>query len=298
LSDIAAGRFMIAPLPDRLYAHTSWLEQVQHIIGYHAAPFVHPSIGLFGHERDNTSAYLRDFPEWKNLTVEAGLGGDINATFVRQRYFGQTHHLTLARRELVPASTVDFLIEHADSDAYRQVQADHQSNKDYEHSWGKGPHVTADSVLLRSGRVLLINRGARPLKGTWALPGGFLEVKRGETLYQCATRELVEETQIDLHGMSLPAVKSQQLTAEILAGALRAQFTFDDPHRSERGRIITTAFGFDLGSGHLPPVEASDDAEPGSARWVPLSEIREDEMFDDHGAIIRKMISLMQPRNA
>ena len=58
------------------------------------------------------------------------------------------------------------------------------------------PAVTTDICLFTvvddELRILLIKRGAEPFKGSWALPGGFLQ--ETETLDQCAARELQEET--------------------------------------------------------------------------------------------------------
>ena len=42
--------------------------------------------------------------------------------------------------------------------------------------------------------LLLIKRGGHPFKGCWALPGGFLNP--GETIEQCALREIEEETAV------------------------------------------------------------------------------------------------------
>ena len=58
------------------------------------------------------------------------------------------------------------------------------------------PAVTVDILVLSwdgsSVSLLLVQRGAEPYKGCWALPGGFLEIE--ETLQQAAVRELEEET--------------------------------------------------------------------------------------------------------
>ena len=62
--------------------------------------------------------------------------------------------------------------------------------------------VTVDAVVFCEGpRVLLIERANDPFAGTWALPGGFIEMD--ETLEASASRELEEET--GLRGVSLRA---------------------------------------------------------------------------------------------
>jgi 8-oxo-dGTP diphosphatase len=42
------------------------------------------------------------------------------------------------------------------------------------------------------GRLLMVQRGHEPARGTWSLPGG--RVESGETLEQAAAREVLEET--------------------------------------------------------------------------------------------------------
>jgi len=54
------------------------------------------------------------------------------------------------------------------------------------------PVVGVGGVVIRDGRVLLIRRSKKPLKGQWSIPGGHLEW--GETIAQAVARELREET--------------------------------------------------------------------------------------------------------
>ena len=53
------------------------------------------------------------------------------------------------------------------------------------------PAPTASVLLLRRGRLLLVQRAVVPSRGAWDLPGGFIEA--GETAEQAAAREMREE---------------------------------------------------------------------------------------------------------
>jgi len=87
------------------------------------------------------------------------------------------------------------------------------------------PRVTVDVVIFslraRDLKVLLVRRGRPPFAGRWAIPGGFVHAE--ESLEAAARRELLEETQVR-------EVYLEQL------------FTFGDPLRDPRGRVITVAY--------------------------------------------------------
>jgi 8-oxo-dGTP diphosphatase len=57
------------------------------------------------------------------------------------------------------------------------------------------PQACVGVVCLRDDEVLLIRRGAPPLKGSWSLPGGRIEW--GERAEDAALRELWEETGVE-----------------------------------------------------------------------------------------------------
>ena len=129
------------------------------------------------------------------------------------------------------------------------------------------PAVTADCVVFgRDERgelsVLLIERGFDPFKGCWAFPGGFLEMD--ETVEACASRELLEET-----GLNIPQE----------SGLLKELGCYSTVDRDPRGRVITIAFYAVIDQ---CAVKGSDDAR--QARWFPLSKIP--PLAFDHARIL------------
>lgn len=52
--------------------------------------------------------------------------------------------------------------------------------------------VAASGIIVHDGALLLVQRGAAPGKGKWAVPGGRVEF--GETLRATVAREVLEET--------------------------------------------------------------------------------------------------------
>ena len=58
------------------------------------------------------------------------------------------------------------------------------------------PRVGVGAITIKDGRVLLVKRAIEPGKGLWAIPGG--KLKLGETLQECAAREILEETGVTI----------------------------------------------------------------------------------------------------
>ena len=237
-----------------------------------------PSVVLVGHRKDATSAYLRDFPGWS--LDDAGTQGDIDPSALRDAYFGAARDgsIDAALSALVsqaPASTLQFLRAWSQLPMYPQVAQEWESLRHEKALWAGSPYtpvfVTVDTIIQCSQQVLLIERGRSPGKGLLAVPGGFIEER--ETAWQSALRELAEETGLRL------------LDSEVQA-AFKAVHVFDHPDRSQRGRVITHAHWFDLGSRPPPEVQAGDDAS--AARWVPIADLpaMEDRFHDDHFHIL------------
>jgi 8-oxo-dGTP diphosphatase len=112
------------------------------------------------------------------------------------------------------------------------------------------PAVTVDIILFTFQnnhlKVLLVRRKQPPFAGKWALPGGFVHID--EELEEAALRELSEETQVkDIY--------------------LEQLYTFGEPDRDPRGRVITVAYfallSLDQAESHQ--LQAASDAD--EAAW-------------------------------
>lgn len=57
------------------------------------------------------------------------------------------------------------------------------------------------ALIIRRGRILLVERGREPLRGYWSLPGGVLEA--GERLEEGIRREVREETGLDVEPLGI-----------------------------------------------------------------------------------------------
>ena len=232
---------------------------------------------LVGFKKDHTSGYLDAFSDWTLKEVEPQF--DISATDLRRIYFESdkmSAALTVIGNYVEPGVR-DYLQAWAQLPAYRQCQAEHCAVVAYRKKYTAPFYLTADSVLTAKDHVLLIRRGGDIGRGLWALPGGFVEAR--ERFYDAAVRELAEET-------------GYQPLPSHLRMALRAQAVFDHPSRSPRGRIVTTAFHFDLGDAPLPEVKGSDDAQ--SAAWIRISDLPsyESKLFEDHACILDHFLGL------
>ncbi|MFD0696191.1 NUDIX domain-containing protein [Paenibacillus sp. GCM10027628] len=124
---------------------------------------------------------------------------------------------------------------------------------------------TAKKALpFRELQVLLIQRKKWPFEGQWALPGGFC--KETESMYECALRELQEETGVtDVH--------------------MEYFNVYSKPGRDPRGWIISHAFFALVHENWLAERRADSDAT--DVRLFPLEEALRMELAFDHQEILR-----------
>ena len=128
----------------------------------------------------------------------------------------------------------------------------------------KKPSVTADIVIFtikdNDLKVLLVKRKIAPFKDNWALPGGFVRID--ESLEDAAKRELKEET-------GVKDVYLEQL------------FSFGDPKRDPRGRVITIAYIALINSENIKLKATTDVSD---AQWFSIKKIP--QLAFDHKKIL------------
>ncbi|WP_394349199.1 NUDIX hydrolase [Flavobacterium alkalisoli] len=119
--------------------------------------------------------------------------------------------------------------------------------------------------------VLLIQQKFDGQESYWALPGGL--VKDNESLISAVTRELKEETNVDINFM-------EQL------------YTFgDDLNRDSRNRVISVAY-FALIDSSKTNIKADTDAD--KVQWFPVKDVP--ALAFDHNLILQRAIERLKAK--
>jgi len=137
------------------------------------------------------------------------------------------------------------------------------------------PCVTVDVALFRKHReeeeILLIQRKNPPFEGSWALPGGFINMD--ENLSDAAYRELKEETGLAPHELF--------------------QFrTYGDVHRDPRHRTISIVYYGFMEFERSQPTSGDDASR---ADWFPIQKLP--PLAFDHTQIINDLIEYLKLNN-
>lgn len=275
LSEEELCRVRFVPLRDFVYSDSAWISAMQEAV---SSNINNESVFLIGCKKDNSSWYLDSFPQWSRDFTDLRL--DISATDIREKMFEYSE-----LSDCVPEGVSQFLskINWFESDLFWKLKYEQEFVRDYRDKWKSAPYpptfVTTDSVVIKSGHVLVVKRKFNPGSGKFALPGGYLA--QDETVFECAIRELKEET-----GIRVPK--------HVLAFAFKTSKVFDSPDRDSRGRTITHAHMFKLeDAGELPRVSGSDDAA--SAQWMSFADVfmNEENFYSDHVHIIQDFLMKM-----
>ncbi|MFW5953068.1 MAG: NUDIX domain-containing protein [Candidatus Natronoplasma sp.] len=140
---------------------------------------------------------------------------------------------------------------------YRDLKKEHKGEV------YRNPSLTVDGIVEQNGRLLLIERKNPPFRGTYALPGGFVEYN--ETVEKAVVREVEEET-----GLKTKIDK--------LIGV------YSSPDRDPRGHMVSTVFSLNKIDGTL---EGGSDAK--KARYFDIDDLP--ELAFDHEKIIKDYLN-------
>jgi bifunctional NMN adenylyltransferase/nudix hydrolase len=298
---VDTSKFTFASLKDYTYSNNRWVLQVQKTVDVTTerlrtcTPIEWEPI-LVGVDKDDTTFYLKLFPQWKRDVTTVQFEG--NATDIRRAMFeGNVESV----RESMTPTAFEYLRNWMHSSTFARLQREYVARKktksrlyfvnedgtlalDAEGKPRPCPYdamaYCTDNVIIWRGHILLIRRRSEPGKGLWALPGGHLNTN--EWIKDCAVRERQEETHIMFYSK-----RKLFLNAEWCG----KQHQFDAPGRSENGRKITTAFLWVIPDEFEVEVQADDDAD--RAQWFSFYDVLEKmdyDLFEDHQQIIAHMI--------
>jgi 8-oxo-dGTP diphosphatase len=127
-------------------------------------------------------------------------------------------------------------------------------------------------IFTRSGRrgpILLVERGGKPLKGYWSLPGGLVET--GELLEDAVRREILEET-----GLRIAPVSRFDIFERIMR---------DSQGRAEYHYLLVDYVCKVVGG----KLRAGDDVS--RAAWVRRSELDRYQITEGTRAVIERAYS-------
>jgi 8-oxo-dGTP diphosphatase len=119
--------------------------------------------------------------------------------------------------------------------------------------------------------ILLIQRKYEPYKNGWAIPGGF--VLADEALETAVKRELLEETGIKVNYL-------EQL------------YTFGEPNRDPRQRVIAVAYFGMVKTGMYQELKASTDAA--NAKWFNIKQLP--TLAFDHKQILQVALERLKAK--
>lgn len=282
-----ADRVDYQPISDYTYNDFAWMTAVHRAVESTAWNYrvgKNYKIGLVGHIKTKSDEYQNMFRKWN--PIQAPMVVPYNSTDIRRDYF--TRNPRIPGKAVAPEGTRSFLDNFTRTDDFRYLLAEHEYLQEFRTPWacpGKVPYpavfVTVDALVTQGPMILLIERKSAPGKGLLAMPGGFLNAegkKVDRTVLDGALRELHEETRL-------------KVPQDVLRGSLKSVWVADDPYRSERGRIISHVHHFDLNvNKELPKANGRTDAK--RAFWMPYSELKEVDFFEDHFHIIRHRLGL------
>ena len=133
------------------------------------------------------------------------------------------------------------------------------------------PCVTVDLIVNIDGLgVLFVKRKNYPYKDHWALPGGFLDVGKENTMH-AAIRELKEETNLDVNENQIKLVG-----------------VYSDPERDPRDHVVDIVYTVELDNSYVDKIKAGDDAK--ETAFFTIHDLFNIDLAFDHAQILMDWI--------
>jgi ADP-ribose pyrophosphatase YjhB (NUDIX family) len=130
------------------------------------------------------------------------------------------------------------------------------------------PIVGVGVVIVESGMLVLVKRGAEPALGKWSFPGGAVEL--GETVRDAAVREAREECGLEVELVDRVPMDAYDILTLDKNGRLRYHY-------------VLLQFLAKPKCGALEPKSDVTDA-----RWVPLNEAENYDLAESVRSFIKK----------
>lgn len=286
------SNYSIVPLFDNLYKEARWESDVQKLVYEYALShgIDDSKITLYGQDKDQTTYYLKKFPQWKRRDL--GVLVDIDATRLRDEWFANEQKLgnsALLDEHLPPQMKI--FLEHREFDP--NTQCDYRFYLNEAEKFKNYPYpdtlsfICVDAIIECAGHILTVTRASKtdPGFGCRALPGGFKE--RNLSLFDSVIMEIYQETNL-------------RVSERTLRLALRGQHVFDHPARNNGIPRVTHGFYFKLEpreDGRPPRAKGGDDAKAtwlpnNGVEWVPTGHILSAKvmMYDDHPDVVEYFV--------
>lgn len=110
--------------------------------------------------------------------------------------------------------------------------------------------IGAGGIVLDNNRILLVKLLYGSAKGKWLIPGGFLE--KGETLNEGVSREIFEETGVQVEAVGVLGIRSMK----------RTEIPLTDLYCLLKCKLVSD-----------PNIITKQISEVEDVAWVPLSEL-------------------------
>eukprot|EP00040_Diaphanoeca_grandis_P005428 m.32794 g.32794 ORF g.32794 m.32794 type:complete len:214 (+) comp16697_c0_seq1:181-822(+) len=170
--------------------------------------------------------------------------------------------------------------DHRETDVIqtRHMSKSHTSDGVNARSYPKHPRAAVSAVIIdpfsRPGTplVVLVQRGKEPMKGTWSLPGGAIDL--GETVVDAAVREVEEEC-----GLTLNEYRIHPHAFHVSD----AIFPSDDELNPKFHYVIAQCAGQVKDAHSATKIVAGDDAA--AVAWYSLDEVVAVEQHQEYGSV-------------